>query len=123
MVICPNCGSQVASNQRFCGSCGTDVHTVAAPTPRATAPIADDRPSPQYAYSQPTNYGDYDAPAERRSGGNRAIIAGVIFFLVACCVVGWALLLIETALGFIAPGTATPTPKGGMLPLMFPLIG
>jgi hypothetical protein len=114
LVNCPNCGTAVASNQRFCGNCGTDVQAALA---ARGAPVADAQQSP-YAYAQPTyNYdAGYNEPAR---GRNRLILVLAVLVIVACCAFACGLLLgfelIPDLLG-LTGGAATPRPTPRVTP-------
>ncbi len=114
MVTCPNCGSSVASTQRYCGNCGTDVQAAMA---ARGAPVSDTQPSP-YAYAQPTyDYAPtYSEPS--RAPMRLILIAGVVL-LVACCAFACGLLigfeLIPDVLG-LTGGAATPRPTPRFTP-------
>ncbi len=116
MVNCPNCGHANPTNQRFCGSCGTDIQ--AALASRGT-PVSEQQQSP-YAYSQPQTYGGYEAYAEPASRGPlRLVIVIGILLLVACCAFACGILigfeLIPGLLG-IGGGAATPRPTPRVTP-------
>ena len=67
MPFCPNCGSHVDAEQKFCGSCGTAVTATAAPA-APVAPVYEAPVKPAYeapvtpAYQAPTAP-VYQAPA------------------------------------------------------------
>ena len=109
MINCPNCGAAVASNQRFCGSCGTDVQ--AAMSSRG-APVADNVQSP-YAYAQPV-YDYNQGYAEPSRGPMRLIIIIAVLALVSCCMFACGILIgieIPDILGLFGVTGASAAPK------------
>ena len=128
MITCPTCGNQVRETQQFCGNCGTDVHAALAAASQASAeePIAT-----QYAYSQPSGFGDDYQPSVQSRGGARMAIIVVAAILILCCVFACGLTfgfeIIPDILGIggnqaLPKVTPTPTPSG-WLPIFRYFIG
>jgi len=115
LVTCPNCGHSVPSNQRFCGSCGADVH--AAPAARG-APISENQSAP-YAYAQPSGLGFDQSYAEPARANIRLLIIGAVLILALCCAFACGLLLgfelIPDLLG-IGGNAAVPKPTPKFTP-------
>lgn len=120
MINCPNCGSPVRDDAKFCGNCGIDVQAALAAQEQAMAAqaAATFQPPPpvqpiQQAYPlQTTNYGGYGFAREERSPmQGRLLIAAVLVIAVACafcCGVLFGLWIFD----FLptAPPKITPTP-------------
>ena len=100
-MFCPNCGSQVGDNDKFCKACGTPVNVQAAPVVQQPAPQPIPQPVPQpapVAYQQPAPVAPQAVPttAKVKAGPRRSCF---IVGLITCI-----LLLIETVPMFAIGG-------------------
>ena len=113
MITCPNCGTPVRDDTKFCGNCGTDVQAALAEQEQAMAAQAaaayqqqaQVQPIQQYPL-QTTNYGGYGYTREERSPmQGRLLIAAVLVVAVACAFLCGCLFG-----GFIEGYVLTPQP-------------
>lgn len=110
---CPECGSEVAAGEQFCGNCGAPVEaTEAAPPDReafgdetviSEAPvIPPPEPEPPLAPVQ-SDFSPPPAPPAAEGGDKKktttiiAIAVAVVVLLCCCCLVALALLLTSQA--------------------------
>lgn len=118
---CPQCGTQITSTTRFCPECGYPVQAEFYQTSRPSGQVA-----PTHRMDDSVDFGGYapgtpaaadpvfdaGAPQPRSRTG---LFVGIGVGLLACCILGGALLLFSTlldggALSFLASATPTETP-------------
>jgi len=79
--VCPNCGSELLPNDRFCGDCAFDTQQTAEQNrPEKASTVAE----PQIAADQVESLG-------RKSGGNKGAFVFVISFLATMFLIGGGL--------------------------------
>lgn len=134
-IICPQCGTSLPENTRFCSECGYPIQpeyiigaapggrAVIPPTqkmddypdyaPLAAAPLAAaPQPTPVYeAAASPYSDEDYNAPAAQRSR-SRPLLIGAGVLLGICCLgaAGFSLLAAFFGDGFEISLFSSPTP-------------
>lgn len=119
MINCPNCGTPVREDAKFCGNCGIDVPAALAAQEQALAAQAAAtfqqaqiaQPIPQAYPLQTTNYGGYGYGREERSPmQGRLLIAAVLVVAVACAFC-CGMLVMAAFFEYAAPGAPKPTPS------------
>lgn len=98
---CNNCGTALAANAQFCGSCGTPVMVAPAPPPPAATPI----PPPQPAYAPPPYYPPQPPVTTQGNSSLPWIIAGAVVLLLGA-VVAYLFLTRDQSTAPVVPPTA-----------------
>jgi len=119
LINCPNCGTPVREDAKFCGNCGVDVQAALAAQEQALAaqaaatfqPVQPAQPIPQAYPLQTTNYGGYGLGREERSPmQGRLLIAAVLVVAVACAFC-CGMLAMAAFFEYAAPGGPKPIPS------------
>lgn len=113
MINCPNCGTPVREDAKFCGNCGIDVQAALAAQEQAMAAQAavfqqQQQVQPiQQAYPlQTTNYGGYGLGREERSPMQGRLLIAVVLVVAVACAFCCGMLAMAAFFEF-----ATPAPK------------
>ena len=117
LINCPNCGTPVREDVKFCGNCGVDVQAALAAQEQAMAaqaaayqPMQSAQPIQQAYPLQTTNYGGYGFTREERSPmQGRLLIAGVLVIAVACAFC-CGMIAMAAFFEFAAPASPKPVP-------------
>jgi hypothetical protein len=129
LINCPNCGTPVHEDAKFCGNCGIDIQAALAAQEQAMAAQAAAMYAQQQQQQQPqpirqtyplqtTNYGGYDFRQEEGSPmARRLLIVGVLVVAVACAYC-CGLMTMAAFFEFATPSTPKPTPTKQSLELL-----
>lgn len=90
MINCPNCGTPVREDVKFCGNCGVDVQAALAAQQQAmAAQAAVYQPQPlqpiQQAYPLQTTYSAFDLRREESSPMRGRVLVAVILVVAVAC--------------------------------------
>lgn len=118
-IFCPNCGSEMADDAKFCTNCGTANIAPSEPAPAVEAePAAESASAVEPSYEEPTvaayfeeapasepvvesapqyNYQQnvYEQPQESKALSIVALICGILAIPMCCC--GWLGIIVAIA--------------------------
>jgi uncharacterized membrane protein YvbJ len=119
LINCPNCGTPVREDARFCGNCGIDVQAALAAHEQAMAAQAaaafqqqtQAQPIQQSYPLQTTNYGGYGFAHEERSPMQGRLLITAVLVVAVACAFCCGVLVTAAFFEFATPATPKPIPS------------